>query len=377
MQRLADVELQLIMHGLAAQEILKLARCSRYLLHAADAPFAWKHARLCLDVNHKVSPPPVPLPQRILGWCRSMIIASHLAREPPVRIVRHAKVVVTWRSRGPNWDEDYYYAVLAMASRVPSIYELRAGFIFPSARMGLVIGLPSMQQLRVLWVYGQTNIDRYPAVTKAIVRIPHLHTLHLVASDDGSKNGNESGLGFLSQIPLLTALHIQDLKVDPSRLAHIAECSKLVELSIKWPLFDAECASLFDVDELYATFPTQQDFVIAFAGMRHLHTLHLARCGWINLVLPTLVHAPVLRQFTITPDYYTTFSHRKDIGAAPSNLALAELLDAAPLLHCIIVLRSNKVLRGNSDAEWRRCLQQKFETDSVLAASGRFTIQSD
>jgi hypothetical protein len=44
MNQLADVELQLIMHGLQATELLQLARCSHRLMHAADSAFAWKFA---------------------------------------------------------------------------------------------------------------------------------------------------------------------------------------------------------------------------------------------------------------------------------------------------------------------------------------------
>jgi hypothetical protein len=46
---LADIELQLCMHGLAPMELLQLAQCSRRLHHAADSPFAWKHTRLLLN----------------------------------------------------------------------------------------------------------------------------------------------------------------------------------------------------------------------------------------------------------------------------------------------------------------------------------------
>jgi hypothetical protein len=41
--RLADVELQLVMQGLDASELLQLARCSKQMMHAADSPFAWQH----------------------------------------------------------------------------------------------------------------------------------------------------------------------------------------------------------------------------------------------------------------------------------------------------------------------------------------------
>lgn len=43
---LATVEMQLIMQHLDAQSLLRLARCNKSLLHAADQPFAWKFTEL-------------------------------------------------------------------------------------------------------------------------------------------------------------------------------------------------------------------------------------------------------------------------------------------------------------------------------------------
>jgi hypothetical protein len=50
MQRLADVEQQLIMQLLLAKELLQLARCDKQLLHAADGAFAWKAPHLSRTV---------------------------------------------------------------------------------------------------------------------------------------------------------------------------------------------------------------------------------------------------------------------------------------------------------------------------------------
>ena len=393
MNRLADVELQLVMQGLAAQEILKLARCSRYLLHAADAPFAWKHARLCLDVNHKVSPPAVSLPWRLLGWCQLMLLPKIRARNS-AGFLRHAKVVVSWRGLGKDEEEeDYYRAFLQMASRVPSIYELHTSVVFSPTRTKLVLELPSMQQLRVLWLYDETDIDSYLGVEHAIAQLPHLHTLHLVAprayygSDYGY--GYEPDLGFLSQIPSLTSLHLQDnynLSLTPWWLTHVAGCSKLVELSIACPWMNGPACTKFFAHtttqqlrslKLYSFRATEQDFIIAFTGMRHLHSLEITNCGWIDLVLPALAHAPVLRQLTIEPNLDNNIWHPyTGINSAPSNLVLTTLLDAAPRLRCVIILRFSAVPRGNN-FDLGRWLQTRFDADAVLAASDRFTIQSE
>ena len=57
MQRLADIELQLVMHGLTCAELLRFARCSRWLLHAADSAFAWQHVPQPLLLRHQLVAP--------------------------------------------------------------------------------------------------------------------------------------------------------------------------------------------------------------------------------------------------------------------------------------------------------------------------------
>jgi hypothetical protein len=46
MNRLAKVELELVMHFLDATSLISLARCDRHTLTAALEPFAWKHATM-------------------------------------------------------------------------------------------------------------------------------------------------------------------------------------------------------------------------------------------------------------------------------------------------------------------------------------------
>jgi hypothetical protein len=73
LQRLADVELALIMQQLSAVELLQFARCSRQLMYAADNAFGWRHVLLRLN---SAQTPPAPL--------HSM------------RLLRHAPTALTW-----------------------------------------------------------------------------------------------------------------------------------------------------------------------------------------------------------------------------------------------------------------------------------------
>jgi len=398
MNRLADVELQLVMQGLAAQEILALARCSRYLLHAADAPFAWQHTRLCL--NATPGPPPIALPRRIIGWCRALLQSRHSLKEPP-RLLRHAKVKIRSIAQ-----VNEHLAILATAARMPDLvlYELDMsnGGQFHHIHLSLVIGSPSMQQLRVLCMRSGTQC--YAVVQNAIIKLPHLHTLRLQTSSDVTGVPTASYLEFLSHVPALTSLHIHDTFTavqSPSQLTHVAACSKLINLSVVWPsLYGSSWSNFFThhhtqqlrslkLDKFYVKgllaiysggvwlstriHATQQDLLAAFTGMRHLHTLHLARCEWIDLMLPALAHAPVLCQLIIEPDR-TNHHPENDTTTAPSTLMLAELLVSAPHLHCALVLSSP---RRSSVLE--RCLRERFEVAvaSAFLSAERFTIQSD
>ena len=381
MQRLADVELQLVMQGLAAQEILKLARCSRFLLHAADAPFAWQYARLYLDAKPELpsaSPllPKISLPKRIIDWCKKTLVTQ---KPPPAkvpRLLRHAKVTIKWRK-----PTNLHTGVLAIASRFPAVYELDASYCgsYNPIHTSTVLSLPSMQQLRVVSIWDDTYITM-----QAIVQLPYLHTLRLPDSSDPGF----SGLYLLSQAPALTSLHItKTFSTNSAQLVHVAACSKLRDLSLSrpwlyglaWPVFFAhphiqQLHSLkVDIFCARGTIsvsapPTQQEYVIAFASMHHLHTLHLARCDGVDLMLPALAHAPALRQLIIEP--YLSCWYR-EIDNGPSSLKLAALLTAAPRLHCVLVVSHDKhsVERGR--------LQKRLESDPVLAASDRFTIQSN
>jgi len=384
MQRLADVELQLVMQGLTAQEILTLARCSRYLLHAADAPFAWRYTRLCFgdDAKPVVPPPTVALPQRILGWCQRMLL---LAQKPkPPQLLRHAKVSIIWRAD----DVISNLRALEIASRIPAIYEINAAWCSGTYALNytnFLFSLPSTQQLRVLSACD----NLYPAIIKAIIQLPHLHTLHLRDTSFPSVSG--LGLELLYQAPALTSLHIQD---KPERLMHVAACSKLTDLSVLEPRLDGFAWSVFfahpHIQQLHSlkldllsfkhlNGPTHHDFQIAFANMHHLHTLHLARCDGVDLVLPALAHAPVLCRLTIKP-HLTRFCaygigiDSIDTKTAPSALVLAALLIAAPRLHCVLDLGSLNGSRKECSA-LRQRLTKRFAFDAIFNTD-QFKIQS-
>jgi len=53
--QLADVEVQMIMHGLDVLDILRFSRCNKFLRHASADSFAWKHApELLISANDMI-----------------------------------------------------------------------------------------------------------------------------------------------------------------------------------------------------------------------------------------------------------------------------------------------------------------------------------
>ena len=291
---------------------------------------------------------------------------------------------------------DSHLGVLAIASRVAAVYELDASWLcsYDPTYTTSVLRSPSMRQLRVLSMadYNYIHLD----VMQAIVQMPYLHTLCLLEYAASFNVPGTSNIELLSLAPALTSLNIQDSYTTySSRLVQVAECSNLVDLSVSrpwlygpaWPVFFAHphiqqlhslklngfCArgQLPLLIEHAAT--TQQEFQISFAGMHNLHTLHLANCHHIDLMLPALAHAPALHHLTITPSLNMGFWYR-EMFTAPSTLVLATLLVAAPRLHCVLVL----VPPDERSIAMGLRLKKKFESDAVLsAAAARFTIQSD
>jgi len=191
----------------------------------------------------------------------------------------------------------------------------------------------------------------------------------------------------LSQAPALTSLRLQD-KLDPySRLAHVAACSKLRNLyvldprlyGIAWPVFFAhahiqQLHSLkldlfFAQGTTNAVGPTQQDYVIAFANMRRLHTLHLARCDGVDLMLPALVHAPWMDQLRAVGESIDT----SDTQTAPSGLVLVALLLAVPRLRCVLnFCHVNGPAKDYSALRQR--VQARFNSDAIFSTD-QFAIR--
>jgi len=160
MQRLADVELQLVRYcdwlGALAGYFMRPTR----RLRGDTLAFPWSRPR------PRPRPRPISLPQRMLGRVRRLLFA----RSPPspTPLLRHTEVTLRWTSQLAD-----------------DIYELHKLDYCKPIHLSLVLGSSSMQQLRVLCLCDKTTqVPFNPTIAKAIVRLPHLHTLRLMVSPD-------------------------------------------------------------------------------------------------------------------------------------------------------------------------------------------------
>lgn len=102
--RLATVELQLIMQHCDKVSLLRLARCNRMTLAAASHPFAWRSS--------------APLPMKV---DRLSVIAAQISTS----LLRFADVALAWRpmwSEAPHEDTDDDVAVVAVMPRLRSLH---------------------------------------------------------------------------------------------------------------------------------------------------------------------------------------------------------------------------------------------------------------
>ena len=351
MNRLADVELQLIMHGLVAAELLQLARCSRRLLHAADCALAWQHTQARLTFHF----PRRPAPSRWSSWMKSgrklllggkspppssLSLPLQVAASP--RLLRHSRTILQLRSShsGHVSSEDVR-ALCELLARLPAciqLHELDWGVHtnLSADSAHLLLTLPALQFLRVT-VAGQSRL--VDESVRLLSRLQLLHTLEC-RCDYGS-----NGMDSLSAFPALTSLQIND-NCPQSCLYAIARCSQLTHLHLLRPRLDgARLRAFFGsplmqrnlqwlrIDGLSVRHDgldedksvSDADYIAAFSSLSALHTLRLHRVFNIDHLLLHLSYAPALRLCELHLDVYR---HASD--CIPSPPAVTRFLTAAP-----------------------------------------------
>lgn len=275
------------MHGLCCAEILRLARCSRLLLSAADSTFAWSHA------------PPLPLQSFLLT-------AESLRMQVSPLLRRNATFSLDWLEGLAVLASDI--DVLLACSDVVRISELhmQTNAALTPAGWDQIVKHPSIQQnLRVVSIQTPTA-DAVHAVSK----LPLLHTLRL---DRPLILPPCPDICLMPSALTSLSVHDQpDLSIQPMILL----CAELRHLSIATPhLPSAESwAALFMTRQLAslrsltlhpikipANSNTTVVFIRVFESLCHLERLELSVSGFPSRVLNALSAAVALRHLEITP----------------------------------------------------------------------------
>ena len=377
-----------MMHGLDARSLLQFARCSRPLLHAADHPFAWLHASL-----------------HILGW---QVESASASSSPPseTRLLRHARLSLRFNNSRPTEQGNIAVQtqpfVDALRSLTSSLHHLTCTDS-TKPRISLeqwqqILNAPSARHLRSLHVVGcMYGLCFDETTVRAIARLPHLHTLVVERCA-----AHPAMWAALHSAPALTSLRIVDMhtmereereeQFGNSCLQHVRQCSRLTHLNI-WSFalqgdgfksFFAGSPHMRQLHSLQLTCLECADvpsaaYISAFSALEHMHTLHLARCASVNSLLPHLRCAVALLDLTLEVSEEQV-TQEED---TPSPSVIADLLLAAPLLHCTLVLHMEIVdtERLDEDALAARQAdflqaQQHFEAAEELKPLGaRFLLQ--
>ena len=209
-QRLATVELQLIMQHCDFKTLLALARCSRFALSAASHPFAWRAL------------PPLSFPTTV---------ADLGGRLRGSRLLAHCDVALRWLpSTQERWQPDVDDAELAAIESVPRLVELdvRAREVEGSQMKRLLChsALAGLTALHSSAHAGRMDAD----YTSQLLCQTRLRTLSLRMSHDPESDPRL--LASLPQLPALTDLSLSASCVGDDAVDAIGRCASLRRLHL-------------------------------------------------------------------------------------------------------------------------------------------------
>ena len=246
LQRLATVELQLIMQCCDAQSLLALARCSRFTFAAASNPFAWRRALTVeVDIARFVMAEPTSSLQCLWGsiCCAPFCPASQSRPQPAVplppvvadprwSLLRHVDQLVRWTSAPGVRSADHHRAGVARRL-LPLLPRVRSLDLSDSRLLGIrwadvEQSLTGLGGLTALDIVGTTVRDDGMRVLARL--LPLLRTLRCHPSGDARQC-----LQPLTELPLLTNLGLvaASLRGPPGDFAVIAERRGLRHLALR------------------------------------------------------------------------------------------------------------------------------------------------
>jgi hypothetical protein len=339
LQRLAKVELQLVLQFLDPISRLRAVRCNRHLLAAADAEFAWTYGSFQLAVLDNS--------------------VDHLARLQS-SLLRHSPIALRIGVGGT-------LSVPAIVS-IRRLRELRIDSRFPAADLDALLVHPALQDLRVLRL-PNTASDHSIELAAAL---PQLHSLSLLCASFsalleplltmGGLTALEVRLWYrltwehyaiVGRLPQLRSLRATDVSYVALSLAHFLRDSPL--LSQLHHLTVANCDAHCKADE----------YRVLLARLPQLESLRLIQAKGIGALLAELHRAPSLRLLVVdcAPEHPSQADSNYRHCTHPSRAALQSLLRAAPLLR--VQLRVGPQLE-----EWLRSAAEFVRRSTDLSFYG-------
>jgi hypothetical protein len=396
LDRLADIEVQLCMHGMMTLERLQFARCSRQLMHAAQSPFAWKHAPpLVIDFPTRKSAAASDDDIRSDGRHHSML--RHCA------LFVHLQPIDTGR-----WSVCHPLVtdLIALASSsVQPIHTLDAGNVILDLRQWLrLLACPPLQtHLRSIRFHNWSNfVEGGVKLFRALAALPSLSTLRMDMSWVGHEEGPAAGAE-LVHLRSLTSLRFRDGGQQgwTSQLDNVAAIPGLKRLHVHSPslyggAFKQFCCSFdrimhqLEVLKLdyfacggarVAERVTAEDYAAGFASLRALRCLHLIRVFSVDVMIAHVHHIPNLRTLDIQPNAETWrfFVHGTQSNNAersmPSVRSIAQVLTRAPQIKCAVRLFARKKPREEEIAAALQMMPRLRDAPELTPFGHRFEVR--
>jgi hypothetical protein len=380
-ERLADIELQLCMHGMQAGERLRWARCSRQLLHAAASPFAWRFVQPLQIQATSLSAPSLTAVNRLK--------APLLPIAPSSSFLRHIPLHLQWTDdRAHVLPQSALAGLDALQRAEAQIHSLDTSScrdVHPSIMRVLLspVRLSSiLSHLRVLRLHEPSSkalaMKGYPGVLELLAThaSTHLHTLSIPEALDSATMSALATHLLPALQRNLTSLHLNAGDNwgagQAAVLESIAQCGSLTHLGLAQP----NSIRIEEAFEAFFTSPNMRrlqsltlrsfsagglnphsgilpNFCAAFRAMDQLHSLDLINTYSVDSMLASLDSAVSLRSLTLR--------WREEWWTKPSAAVVAGLLtrtsDRLEPLQCSLVLLwakpSHRPALLVADRQWR------------------------
>jgi hypothetical protein len=309
---LACIELQLVMQCCDRSALLRLARCCRATMAAAEAPFAWLH----------VAPLPMEFTSAELGSESHVVV-------PSGRLLRHVRLAVRWTC-APNNNKNHgsqdpvsEAEMAGMVRLVPRVRALNAsGRQLHKEDLLTLLRQEGVELLQSLVLHkGNTSALDEKSLCLIADRLPRLHTLGIALSHMCTEHVMD---------PFIASKHLTHLRLFAQSSTAIQGLASLGQLR-KLCLFTPSCGSwlpmlgsssilgsslrhleLVSTDSMMSRgaasklrshqTPNMQEHDTFFAHLPLLESLVLRQCAHVHTMLPAvLAHCSQLRLLVFEP----------------------------------------------------------------------------